>query len=111
MRPRLRSVPSEGHIFSGCIAKSIKHLKGNTITVCLSVLLSRWCQNTVKLNTFPVSGQMVRFSLNMSILCMTKIIKGFTAKHREIIARPYMKKTKEKKSLLVTTVCIKVAGE
>lgn len=23
---------------------------------------------------------------------MTKIIKGFTAKHREIIARPYMKK-------------------
>lgn len=54
---------------------------------------------------------MVRFSLNMSILCMTKIIKGFIAKHREIIARPYMKKTKEKKSLLVTTVCIKVAGE
>lgn len=52
---------------------------------------------------------MVRFSLNMSILCMTKIRKGFKAKHREIIARPYMKKTKEK--LLVTTVCIKVAGE
>lgn len=108
MRPRLRSVPSEGHIFSGCIAKSIKHLKGNTITVCLSVLLSRWCQNTVKLNTFAVSGQMVRFSLNMSILCMTKIIKGFTAKHREIIARPYMKKTKEKKVCLLQQFVLKL---